>query len=212
MRAAIQQFGESGHNSWAPDLDFGSYVGCGEIMKLRMALVLSFSTIVFQAAHCAEKSKNLTAIGSYSNMRFTKEHQYGSEVHLWRDSDHFVGHFFFSEGLSGDTPIGLIENVEYESKTGAISFSARLTTGQHFCNVHRDVPSRDAFNFKGTLSASSLSGALSRADALHPGNQPVTENVILKKASDDGTPRVYASREAWEAAYREAFKARGPKW
>lgn len=187
-------------------------VGVGQIMKLITALALLLSMVIPQAAYCAEESQQFTAIGAFSNMRFTEEHQYGAEVHLWREGDGFVGLFFFSEGLIGDTPIGLIENVEYDSTTGAISFTSRLTIGQHFCNVHRDVPSRDGFGFKGTLSSSSLSGALSRSDALHPANRPIEENVILKKVSDDGAPRVYASRADWETAYRETLKVRGPKW
>jgi len=145
-------------------------------------------------------------------MRFTQEHQYGTEVHLWREGADLFGLLFYSGGrLIGDPPTGLLEDIRYDSKTGAISFVSKLTTGQHFCKVHKDVPAHDLFSFNGKLSEYSLSGVLTRSDALHPENPPtVEEQVMLKKTS--GAITDHRSRADWEAMLKKTLKFRGPKW
>jgi tetratricopeptide (TPR) repeat protein len=158
-------------------------------------------------------SSSFAAVGSFSNMRFTEEHQHGSEVQLWREGARLSGLFFHAEGLMGDAPAGLLEDVRWDPKTGTVSFTSKLTTGQHFCKVHKDVPSRDVFSFRGELSDSSLSGVLKRSDALHPETPPIEEKVALARTSSaEASWSLYGSRSDWEAAAKKILMFRGPRW
>ncbi len=180
-------------------------------LKLRLTLVLAL--LFSQTLQSNAESLGFTTVGSFSNMRFTEEHQYGSEIQLWEDGADLTGFFFHSEGLMGDTPTGLLENIAYDRKTGKFSFTARLTMGQHFCKIHKDVPSRDLFSFHGKISSSSISGVLKRSDALHPDNPPTEEKVVLKEMdSRTANQSSYSSRADWEAFSKEILNFRGPRW
>ena len=54
---------------------------------------------------------SLTVVGEFSNMQFTEEHAYGNSVQLWHHGDKLFGFFEASEGLAGDTPAGLLDEV-----------------------------------------------------------------------------------------------------
>lgn len=167
--------------------------------------------LVFLTVAPADQSAQIVGLGTYSNFRFTEEHQYGASVQLWREGEAVFGLFSYSQGLIGDTPAAMIEKVSFDSKTGHISFAARLTMGLHGCKVHRNVPSQDVFHFDGVLSKTSLSGTLKHADNLHKELAPTEENIVLKK-SDDWVVTQYASRAQWEAGMKDMLRFRGPKW
>jgi hypothetical protein len=151
------------------------------------------------------------AVGSYSNFRFTAEHQYGASVDLWRDGPTLVGLFSYAVGPVGDTPTGRLEGVSFDPGTGRISFTARLTLGQHVCKVHDSVPSQDVFSFSGALSDRQLSGTLKLADNLHPELAPIEERVVLRRSDEEPVVR-YTSREQWENDIGPILKFRGPRW
>lgn len=181
-------------------------------MTLTLQVILMFALLLPHTARTGERSSGFTTVGAFSNMRFTAEHQYGMEIHLWKDDNGLVGLVFYSAGhLMGDPPTGLMENITYDSTTGSISFTAKLTTGQHLCAVHKNTLSRDVLGFQGRISASSVSGVLKRSDALHPETLPIEENVILKPLQAADQLR-YRSRADWEAASKQILKFRGPKW
>ena len=152
-----------------------------------------------------------TALGAYSNFRFTQEHQYGAQVELWKDGSSLVGRFYYSEGLIGDVPVGLLEKIEFDPVTGKIAFSAKLTRGEHSCRIHKNVPGRDLYNFEGVLTATSISGILKHADGLHPEQAPTEEKTVLQKL-DAASIIQYQSREEWESATKTILRYRGPKW
>jgi len=172
-----------------------------------IVLLLALTTGVASAG----SSQPFVLVGSYSNFRFTTEHQSGAGVDLWRDGSTPVGLFSYAAGPIGDTPAGRLEEVSFDPSTGRISFTARLTIGEHFCEVHSSVPSQDLFRFSGVLSERSLSGTLRLADNLHPERAPVEERVVLLRS--DGEPVVrYTSREQWESDIGPILKFRGPRW
>jgi hypothetical protein len=151
-------------------------------------------------------------VGQFSNMTFTEEHAYGVSVALWRQGSSVFGLLDDAEGLAGDTPTGVLENVKFDSSNGKISFSAKLTTGLHTCAQHKDpVPSRDLFKFEGTLVKDRLEGTLTRFDAWHMEQKAQTDNVTLKKL--DEVPLIEAQSYAeWKLRVDEILKFRGPKW
>src|SRR5450759_4216040 len=71
----------------------------------------------------------LRAVGIFTNMRYTTEHAYGYSVSLWRAGDCVLGLLEASDGLAGDTPAGQLEDVRYDPRHGALSFTACLTIG-----------------------------------------------------------------------------------
>ncbi len=154
----------------------------------------------------------VAVVGSFSNMRYTEEHAYGYAVELWRHEKSLIGMFLASEGLAGDTPTGLIENVEYNARTGALSFQARLTTGVVYSKEHDGVPSRDLFRFTGYLKGSRLRGRLDRYDLLNPHAAPTTELVVLPREKSASDMTAYKSYFEWRGAVDEILNFRGPKW
>jgi hypothetical protein len=149
-------------------------------------------------------------LGSFSNMEFTEEHQYGSEVRLWKKGGEVIGQFSHSDGLIGETPTGVIENVNYDEKTGAMSFEAKLTTGQHSCKEHSDVPSRDLFQFNGTLGKESLSGILRQLDALHNNELLGEERKVDMKRTNRTLPD--QTYKQWKEKTAQVLSSYGPKW
>jgi hypothetical protein len=173
--------------------------------------VILLALVLFLAIAHAGQSSSITGLGTFSNFRFTEEHQYGAAVQLWREGDILFGLFSYSEGLIGDAPAGTLEKATFDPKTGRISFTARLTMGMHGCKLHNNVPSQDIFHFDGLLSGLSLSGTLVHADNLHQEQNPKKEDIVLKK-SDEWVITQYQSREQWEVAMKNMLNSRGPKW
>jgi hypothetical protein len=162
-------------------------------------------------AFAQDPDRPIRAIGEFSNMRYTEEHAYGYAVELWRDGDSAIGLLLVSEGLQGDTPTGMLENVRFDSRTGALSFTAKLTTGLAVLPGGRQEPSRDLFEFDGTLKAAVLTGTFKRSDMRQPSRPGSRERVQLKPQ-----PRAAmlpaGSYAEWKRQADGILKSRGPKW
>jgi hypothetical protein len=149
-------------------------------------------------------------MGVFSNMEFTDEHQYGSEVDLWKAGDKVVGRFSHSAGLAWDTPTGMLQKVIYNEQTGAISFEAKLTMGQHYCKEHKDIPSHDLFQFEGMVGEESLTGVLRLLDGLHGNRISGDEQTVELKRTKGETP--IQSYNQWVEQNEIIINFRGPKW
>jgi len=167
--------------------------------------------ILFFVVAQAGESQKVSALGMYSNFRFTEEHQYGAGVQLWQEGAALFGLFSYSQGLMGDTPAGALENVVFDSETGRLSFSAKLTMGLHGCKFHNNVPSQDVFSFDGVFVNDSISGTLRHSDNLHHEQAPTEETIVLKR-SENWIVTQYQNREQWEADIKNILKFRGPRW
>ena len=153
----------------------------------------------------------VTAVGEFSNMKFTEEHAYGYTVQLWQQGDHIFGFFESSEGLEGDTPTGVLDEVQYDPKSGSLSFKAKLTMGVALLEQGRQEPSRDLFQFRGTLERTALVGTISRSDMLRPQAKPETSQVRLRRQSGENMIEAHTYAE-WKKSADEILKFRGPKW
>src|SRR5689334_12968176 len=100
----------------------------------------------------AQAAISISVVGEFSNMRFTGEHAYGYSVQVWRAGGQLVGLFLASEGLAGDTPAGILENVTFDTRTGALSFRAKLSIGSDVQANGSQAPSWDLFEFTGKLT------------------------------------------------------------
>lgn len=157
----------------------------------------------------------IVPIGLFSDMRYTEEHAYGHRVELWRAGACLVGLLEISEGLAGDTPTGALTEVGYDPKSGALSFTAKLTIGvTQPPGSQKWVPSRDLFRFTGGLKENVLSGKLLRLDQLRTGAKPVEEVVSLRLDREQHYGAVIegTSYGDWRKTVESILQFRGPKW
>ncbi len=152
-------------------------------------------------------------LGVFTNMRFTREHQYGYSVELWQEKDRLFGFLLVSEGLIGDTPTGLLEDVVFDPKTGRLTFRARLSTGSTFNSNNEQVPTRDVYRFNGALRGQKLTGVLEYTNALDQAATGTKKNISLRKSKSESASMIEArSYDEWEKWADEILKLRGPKW
>lgn len=184
--------------------------------------ILIFAAFFASAAHAAECARTpqpeapLTLVGVFSDMRYTEEHAQGYRLELWRAGDCLVGLWMAADGLVGDTPTGLIEQVQYEKSTGAVAFQARLTMGE-FVIGSRTVttePSKDLYQFAGILRPTALRGTvqytLKNVAAVSTSS---SQKITLKFSREESkalNPRMTYAQ--WIREAQDTLKLRGPKW
>lgn len=152
-------------------------------------------------------------LGVFTNMRFTREHQYGYSVELWQEKGRLFGFLLVSAGLAGDTPTGLLEDAALDPKTGRLTFRARLSTGSTFNKENEQVPTRDVYRFSGTLKGRRLSGVLEHADASGSSAVATKTSVSLRRSKGESESMLEArSYDEWKKEADEIMKLRGPKW
>jgi hypothetical protein len=190
------------------------------LILLKLFLLLAIGLNVYSQTNLkshvqapAQPANRIKRLGVFTNMRFTKEHQYGYSVELWQEKDRLFGFFLVSESLTGDTPTGLLEDVVFDSKTEKLTFRARLSTGSTFNKNNEQVPTRDVYQFKGLLKGQRLTGILKYTDALRPSATSTKTNVSLRKSKIGSDSMIEAkSYEEWKNEADEILKFRGPKW
>lgn len=153
-------------------------------------------------------------VGEFTDMRHTAEHSYGFSVTLWRAGECLVGVLASAGGLSGDTPVGLMQDVKYDRSTGRLSFAAKLTTGVTSPPGSKTYePARDFYTFDGRLSAATLTGAITHELRNYPNVAPTKTDVTLSLSKSEMiVARTAASYGQWQLEWRPILAARGPKW
>lgn len=173
-------------------------------------------TLRAQQADCPAipDSTPIQPVGAFSNMRYTEEHAYGYTVYLWRAGKCRFGLFEASEGLSGDTPTGMLTQLRYHRGTATLTFLAKLTTGvTKPGNEANWVPSRDFFNFNGRLGPRAIKGRLRRSDQLRPELRAVDREIVLSLSKQQEEFMIQAGNYGeWRKQAESILKARGPKW
>lgn len=154
---------------------------------------------------------SLIVLGEFSNMKFTEEHAYGYTVQLWRQGDQIIGFLQSSEGLAGDTPTGVLEQVQFDPRTQSLSFQAKLTMGVVLLAQGRQEPTHDLFEFRGTLGSAALVGVIRRRDMLRPTAKAEIRQVRLRKQSGENMIE-FESYPEWKKSADQILKFRGPKW
>lgn len=186
---------------------------------LRTVFLIAVSasqTLRGQEAGCPAipDSAPIAAVGAFSNMRFTEEHAYGYTVELWRAGKCLFGLFGSSEGLSGDTPTGMLTGLRHDAATGKLLFAARLTMGVTKPKNGTDwVPSRERFEFNGHLGPGALKGKLTQSDQLRPELTPVEQDIVLRLSKQQQESMIEAATYGeWRKQAELILRARGPKW
>jgi hypothetical protein len=184
----------------------------GQMRRLLIIAGIAVVSGLGSESFAQDRDRPIRVIGEFANFRSTEEHTYRCDVELWRDGDSVIGLFFAAEGRNEDMPAGMLENVRFDSRTGALSFTAKLTiAGAIDLPGLRQEPSRDLFEFSGTLKPTVLSGTLKRSDLRQPFRPSSRERIHLRKRSPDGAFPAGSYAE-WKRIADLILKARGPKW
>jgi hypothetical protein len=123
-----------------------------------------------------------------------------------------VGTLMYYSGPAADAPIGELEEVEFDRKTGELSFKAKMSIGSIRGEAPGSwVPSQDLYSFKGRLEKDKLTGDL--IQRVMNTDPPATnhQRIELPPLRDEAMAVQADSFEAWRAWLDEALAARGPK-
>ena len=186
-------------------------------MALGQAISRYISVLIFLLAVCSwtliARGASASFLGEFSNLRYTEEHAYGYSVLLWREGEKLFGLFYDSEGLAGDTPVGLLEDIQLDS-SGKLSFRAKLSVGAIYLGHGKQEPTHDVFTFKGSLSQNGISGVLTHEEQHQSKPRPVTTNIQLPKLAKSEQAELFqaSSYADWRTLVDPVLKTRGPKW
>lgn len=186
--------------------------------KLLIALVFltSFYGVVAAQKPLQPDSKKelpVKVLGTFMRIKSSGEHAYGYDVELWKQGDKIYGLISAHDGLIGDPPTGLLENVRFDPKTKKFSFKAKLTLGMFFNKEYDNVPSHDVFEFEGTLTNTRLAGTLSTTNELCADKCPEKKKINLPRSKESSSMmsgfKTYAE---WKTDADEILGFRGPEW
>jgi len=160
----------------------------------------------------AQTRREVKAIGCYAGSVSSGDSR-GYAVQLWAWNSQIIGLVEYRSDHGKRPPQGMFTEAQYDPGTGKISFEARMTTGLHSCQRHRNVPSHDVLSFHGFLKEDRLEGNLELVNQLD--SPPVTldrlENLAL--SLDAGCrPMTFEGYEVWHWYLEPEYSARGPKW
>jgi hypothetical protein len=115
-------------------------------------------------------------------------------------------------GFIADPPAGRLQQIQYDPRTGALSFAVKLSRGVTLSRGSNTwVPTRNLYEFAGTVDSAVITGVLTHK--LLEENRTTTEQdtiVLARQAADPNLdPRVF---EEWTKTWEMILGFRGPKW
>jgi hypothetical protein len=159
----------------------------------------------------AESSQpKIVPLGSFAKIQADGEHCSGYVVDLWRIDDTLLGTIEYCEGMAGDIPLGVIENQHFDASTGKISFTARLSVGMNYLKGGEETPSKDSWEFHGSIEGTMLAGALVQRNEVYP--QRALKQVALMLTRQKKNLRSFQSLADWTKWTTKVLQERGPKW
>lgn len=152
---------------------------------------------------------------SFSDVRTTggqDPHASGVEIELYKHAGAWAGFMSQWVGPVADPPVGKLDNLQVDESNGRMSFTAKLSLGVTIVKDTRSTaPTRDLFEFAGTIDANAISGTLSHKRADAPAGRTRQQPISLERQSrDSGTPAL--SYAGWLKIWNDVMKVRGPKW
>lgn len=167
--------------------------------------------MIFPGVLVAESSHApVTPVGEFSNMHVQNEHCSGYSIRLWKSGEKLYGIFLACNGLAGDTPTGLLDDVMWDSVSQHISWKAKLTLGSDVLESGAQVPSKDDFSFAGVFKGNVISGKLTAHDQADPDADVSTRSIRLPRGPNELDS--FADYGAWKRATDALLKLRGPRW
>jgi len=182
--------------------------------KATTVAVLCFVALVDRSAGAQTSGSRL--MGAWSNVSVSKgedPHASGIEVELWQKERQLYGFMSEYNGPVADPPVGKLDSIRVDEKTGSIAFTSKLSVGVVAAARGNEwIPSKNVYEFNGTIGKGGMTGTLRRKFVSEDGKETAyEENVTLKSKhlAESATAETYAD---WTKRWNEALKARGPKW
>lgn len=157
--------------------------------EMRWLLLTAFFLVGISSTAASPSAQHL---GFFSNQRTVGSsedpHAEGYALDLYREGERIFGNFCISTGI--ETPCGIIDDAKIKLSTGAISFRAKLSTGTEFTrdSGSRGRPSRDIFEFVGTISSNALKGRITHRSDYGSASEIRPESVLLHRIHTDTAP------------------------
>jgi hypothetical protein len=161
-----------------------------------------------------EKNKStIKPIGTFMNVKTDGEHASGYLIRIWKQGERVYGLVSVHRGNMGDPPAGILDDVEFDSKTNKLSFRTKLSLGLFLDKDKSYVPSRDVLEFVGYLTNKKLFGDILMTNELCSDKCPERKKVVLPKSREwsEGMED-YQTYEGWKVFANEILQRRGPKW
>lgn len=146
---------------------------------------LLLAAIFFMGASSAAAPTIAQHLGFFSNQRTVEStndpHTEGYSLDLYREGQQIFGKLCVSTGI--ETPCGIIDNAQIIPSTRAIRFRAKLSTGTEFSgsSAPQGRPSRDLFEFAGTISTSAVKGRLIHQSGYGAGSDIQSQRIVLRR-------------------------------
>jgi hypothetical protein len=165
-------------------------------------------------SNASKAATSVAVLGNFESIKHFTEDALGYRLQLWREGKQIFGLLSIYTGAPYDPPTGMLEDVQFDPRTGQFSFSARLSTA-FTRDGEKWVPTRDGFTFKGVLGRNEVSGTLRQYDLLLPQSTPLSKKIKLRRsrvATHDmlPPPESYAAWKQW--AEESILRRLGPKW
>ncbi len=156
---------------------------------------------------------DVTIVGAYTNRVIADKQAQGYGVQLWKEGTTYFGFFLSTSGLADDVPIGVLDDLRFDPTDRSFSFKAKMTVGRTTMNGDTWVPTRDLYQFTGTLYPDQITGHLIHANALQPDQPPIPEEIKLYRAPEEERAMpVPASYDQWAKLAQKLLATNGPKW
>lgn len=181
-------------------------------MSIGVTAVLLFTVASGLAA--LGKDPGPDRLGAWSSVSVSKgkdAHASGIEVELWRKGGQLFGFMSEYNGPAADPPVGKLESVRWDEKSGSIAFTSKLSVGVIPAPQGSTwLPQKNLYEFNGSIGTKGMMGTLRRKFVNDDGSSTAyDEDVTLAPKSAE---RDAESFEDWMKRWNEALKKRGPKW
>ena len=164
--------------------------------KLILAtLLLYMPSSLFDALYAAAPtSQSVIRVGYYEKLESTTSgHCHGYSIYLWKYKDTLFGLLHRHQGLCGDPPCGVLDEIKLNPANKRISFKVDMAETR--------------YSFSGTLDKELLTGTITEQGQASPLARE--EFVRLQRQKDDGLEAQFDSLEAWHRTYDPITRCQG---
>ena len=151
----------------------------------RLAITAVFLVALLSCSIPKRKAQPVDHLRSWSNTTVTEgedPHAYGIGIELWKHNGEFTGFIDEYAGSVADPPAAKLESIQFDEKTGTISWAARLSIGAVFAQDKKEwIPAKYLYEFKGVAGADTMKGSLRKTLLLESGKGTVEEESIVLK-------------------------------
>jgi hypothetical protein len=186
-------------------------IRAGRLLAVPLMAIVAAAWLVGHSQTLPLPSEQPVSFTSVTVSRGDDPHASGVDIELFRHGGAWFGFITDFVGPVADPPVGKLDGLQLDERTGKIAFTARLSLGVKRSGGTRDwVSTGDLYEFTGTIDQDAISGDLVRRLANDASGRSTSEKIALRreatKSSADNT-----SYDDWIRNWGLRMKARGPK-